>query len=48
MMIDSKERVMVKRETTLCFATYLIVVGGQFGLSLAYVNQLTFVRRILG
>jgi uncharacterized membrane protein YfcA len=37
-----------KRRLELCFATYLIVVGGQFALSLADVNQLTFVRRILG
>jgi uncharacterized membrane protein YfcA len=37
-----------KRRLELCFATYLIVVGGQFALSLAYVNQLALVRRILG
>jgi uncharacterized protein len=36
-----------KRRLELCFATYLIVVGGQFALSLAWVNYLTFVRHIL-
>jgi uncharacterized protein len=36
-----------KRRLELCFATYLIVVGGQFALSLAGVNELTFVRHIL-
>lgn len=36
-----------KRRLELCFASYLIVVGAQFALSLPYVSQLTFVRHIL-
>ena len=36
-----------KRRLEFCFATYLIVVAGQFALSLACENYLTFVRHIL-